>query len=192
QRIRLDQEEIRATASPPRDDIAAPLVGSRDFVSERLRLELEAAQQRLTSAAQEAAEVERRYRVGAVHRRTLPAAQAEAARATRGRQQLADELALRGAFLQQGLPVAEVQDRLARLELLSDAELARQLQAVAQERLEDLRQRHEVGLIDRIEVMRAEVEVLERAVELQAIGRRLEAIDEAARGARGLGHPWSQ
>src|SRR5690606_35295320 len=109
----------------------------------------------------------------------------EVARAKRELQQLADKLDLREAFLQQGLPVAEVQNRLARLELLSDAELARQLQAVAQERLEDLRQRHEVGLIDRIEVIRAEVEVLERAVELQAIGRRLEAIDEAARDGRG-------
>lgn len=184
-RIRLDQEEIRATAAPPRDDIAAPMVGSRDFVSERLRLELPAAQQRLTSAEQEAAEVERRYRVGAVHRLALLDAQAEVARAKRELQRLAGKLDLREAFLQQGLSVAEVENRLARLELLNDAELARQLHAVAEERLEDLRQRHAVGLVDRIEVMRAEVDVLERAAELQAISRRLEAIDEAARGARG-------
>jgi len=184
-RIRLDQEEIRATAAPPRDDIAAPMVGSRDFVSERLRLELPAAQQRLTAAEQEAAEVERRYQVGAVHRLALLDAQAEVARAKRELQRLAGKLDLRQAFLQQGLSVAEVENRLARLELLNDAELARQLHAVAEERLEDLRQRHAVGLVDRIEVMRAEVDVLKRAAELQAISRRLEAIDEAARSARG-------
>ena len=45
--IRLNLEEIQASSIPVRDDLAAPRVGQRDFVSERLRLAMLLAQKRL-------------------------------------------------------------------------------------------------------------------------------------------------
>ncbi len=44
QRIRLDMEEIQQTSAAPRNDLQAPLVGKRDFVRERLRLQLDTAE----------------------------------------------------------------------------------------------------------------------------------------------------
>ncbi len=38
--IELQLEEVRVTAREPLDDVSAPLVGGRDFVSERLRSEM--------------------------------------------------------------------------------------------------------------------------------------------------------
>jgi hypothetical protein len=39
-RLALDYEEARATGAPPRDELTAPLVRGRDFVTERLEIEL--------------------------------------------------------------------------------------------------------------------------------------------------------
>lgn len=64
-RARLNVEEIKATAIPPRDDLNAPLVGGRDFVSQRIQLDLAVAQGRLTATEKALAEADRRERVGA-------------------------------------------------------------------------------------------------------------------------------
>src|SRR5690606_37358339 len=57
QRSRLNLEEVRASAAPPRDDVAAPLVGERDFAGERLNLRLLAAQRRLATVEAAVAEL---------------------------------------------------------------------------------------------------------------------------------------
>ncbi|HEY6828246.1 MAG TPA: hypothetical protein VI259_15410, partial [Gemmatimonadaceae bacterium] len=59
-RARYNIEEITATSQPPRDDFAAPLVGGRDFVKDRIMLDLSAAQQRLTAAESAQSQSERR------------------------------------------------------------------------------------------------------------------------------------
>ena len=64
-RARYNIEEITATSQPPRDELSAPLVGGRDFVKDRIMLDLAAAQERLTTAEKVYSETERRARVGA-------------------------------------------------------------------------------------------------------------------------------
>ncbi len=48
QALHLNEEEIRASGEAPNDEITAPLVDGRDFVTERLRLDLEKAMGRLS------------------------------------------------------------------------------------------------------------------------------------------------
>src|SRR5688500_7516131 len=65
-RAQLNSEEIEASSQPPRDDLNAPLVGGRDFVTERIRLDLANAQHWLVVAERALATADRRVRVGAV------------------------------------------------------------------------------------------------------------------------------
>jgi hypothetical protein len=183
-RIRLNQEEIRATAGPPRDEMTAPAVGERDFVSERLRLELASAQQRLSAAERIAAELERRHRLGAVPRVALLDAQIELERAKGELGMLAVRLSVRQDFLARHLEVADVERRLQREQLLHEAALAQHLHALAQERLENLRELNEAGIVETLEVKRAEVDALERAMEVERIRRQLQLLEAAGRGGR--------
>jgi hypothetical protein len=178
-RNRIDLEEIRATAAPPRDEISAPPVGDRDFVTERLRLDLRGAQRQLTAAELAVGEAERRHRVGAATRAALLEPQVAHARARREMQRLAGMLSLRQAFIEQNLPVAEVERRAQRHELVVEAELARVLHDFAVERLAYLREQLALGQVGELEVMRANVEVMERAMEKLQIARRLEMLDAA-------------
>jgi hypothetical protein len=94
-------------------------------------------------------------------------------------QRLAGMLNLRQAFIKQNLPVAEVERRVQRHELVVEAELARVLHDVAVERLAFLREQHALGQAVQLEVLRANVEVMERAMEMLRIARRLEMLDAA-------------
>ena len=47
--LRLDEEEIRSSGRAPQNEISAPLVGGRDFVTERLLVRVAAAQERLST-----------------------------------------------------------------------------------------------------------------------------------------------
>jgi hypothetical protein len=183
-RIGLNEQEIRATAAPPRDEITAPAVGERDFMSERLRLDLAAAQQRLSAAERIAAELERRQRLGAVPRLALLDAQIELERAKGELGMLAARLSVRQDFLAKRLPIADVERRVQREELQHEASLAQHLHALAQERLENLRELNAAGIVEPLEVKRAEVDVLERAMELERIMRQLKMLESAGRGGR--------
>jgi hypothetical protein len=178
-RNRIDLEEIRAAAAPPRDEISAPLLGDRDFVSERLRLDLHGAQRQLTAAEVAVGEAERRHRVGAATRAALLEPQITHARATSEMQRLAGMLSLRQAFIEENLPVAEVERRVQRHELVVEAELARVLHDFAVDRLAWLREQHALGQASELEVMRATVEVMERATMKLQIAQRLEMLDAA-------------
>jgi hypothetical protein len=49
-RLALNEEEVRISGRGPEDDLTAPLVGGRDFVTERLELEAEARRMEFASA----------------------------------------------------------------------------------------------------------------------------------------------
>lgn len=178
-RIRLNLEEIRAAAAQPRDEISAPRVGDRDFVSERLRLDLAGAQQLLTSAELAVDEAERRHRVGATSGLALQEPQIALAHARSEMQRLAGMLDLREAFLEENLAVADVERRVQRHELVVEAERVRILHGIAVDRLANLRERQAVGAAEQLEVMRANVQVMERQMEMLQIARQLEMLDAA-------------
>ena len=178
-KIRLDTEEIQATSRAPRDEISAPLVGSRDFVTERLRGDLRAAEQRLSLAEAATLEARRRYEVGTASPLALREAETDVTRAKSDLQRLAAKLALRKQFVAGGVEVADVERRMQRLELQHDADIAETLLKLAQDRLANLQKKYEIGTADQIELKRAELDVLERRAELASIGKRLKMLEAA-------------
>lgn len=172
-RARYDTEEIAATSQPPRDDFNAPVVSGRDFVKDRLQLDLMAAQQRLTSAESEASAVERKIRLGAALSSSGFDAEEELVRTRALLTELATRLKLREEFVEKGTDVQELQRRLDETQLQLDADASQRLLLLEQKRLVELEKRFSAGTVDELEVMKARLAVREREVELQRLALRL-------------------
>jgi hypothetical protein len=180
-RIDLNLAETRASAAPPRDELWAPLVDGRDFVRDRLRISAMASQRRLTAAEALAAEAERGARVGVVTQSALLDAQAEAAQAKREFQLLAQKLILREQFLKDRLTPQQVASRALHFELVADVQRAQQQHRLVTERLALVRDRFRSGTATELDMRRAEVELLERAVELNRLLTQLRRAETRAR-----------
>ena len=175
-RAQLNIEEIRLSSEPPRDELNAPLVGGRDFVLERTRLDLVAAQQRLSVAEQAAEEAQRRNRVGAGTEIERLAAELELARARAAFGALAERQSLRQEYHAKATPADQMIRRLRRTELRLDVQAAQLAVKLASERQALVKKQQAVGLVDRIEVLKAELELSERQHELQLLVRQLQQV----------------
>ena len=172
-RARYDTEEIAATSQPPRDDLNSPLVNDRDFVKDRLQLDLLASQQRLTTAEQEQAAAELRIRAGVTMTTKLLDAQAELVRARALMEELATRLKLREEYLQKGTRVQELQRRLDETQTRIEADASQRMLSLERERLVVLEKQFSAGAVDEIELMKARLAVREREMELQRYMLRL-------------------
>ncbi|MGQ0648208.1 MAG: hypothetical protein ACT4P7_11615 [Gemmatimonadaceae bacterium] len=175
-RAKLNVDEIRATSLPPRDEVNAPVVGTHDFVMERLQLDLFAGQQRLTAAEQALAEIERQARVGAVRPLVALDAGLEVTRARAALGTLAERRKLRKEFIDQGTPGDELMRRLQQASLRLEAYVLQEAVKVSSQRLDAVRKQNAAGLAASLDVLRAEVELREREVELQLLARQLRNI----------------
>ena len=175
-RLRLDLEEIQISSTAPRNDLQAPLIGTRDFVRERLQLELAHALSGLAAAEQGLSQVQGRFDVGTAPRAALLQAQTELSQ-TRGRiEQLRSTIDLRQRFLKGEIKAEALSSAFRRMELkLQGERLDREL-TIARARVDDVRSLVEIGRATPLELKRAEVELLEREVELKRIHRELEMI----------------
>lgn len=183
QRIALNLDEIRAGSAAPRDDIAAPLVGDRDFVKERLQLDVQAAQERLSAVERSFAEVERRQRLGVVSPMELAEAEADLGRARLELRRLTGVLDLRQQVLLERLSAAESERRLELIQATQDRDVLRSMLALAEQRLETVRMRVALGRNQsgELDLKRAEVDVLQRRIELDQAERQIQVLEELAR-----------
>jgi hypothetical protein len=172
-RARYNIEEITATAQPPRDDLNAPLVGGRDFVKDRIMLDLAAAQQRLTAAEAAYSETERRARVGAASDIAPLEAGVEVARARSAMAVLAQRLSLRKEFVERGTPAEQLVARMANAQLQQDFEVAQQELTLARERAARVERQRAAGVASEFDVIKAKLDVQQRELELQKLALRL-------------------
>jgi outer membrane protein TolC len=175
-RIRLDIEEIQSTSEAPRDDLQAPLVGQRDFVGERLKLELDTAQQTLAAAERAVTQAEQRVKVGTAPRAAQLQAEAELAEARARMQQLRATLDLRERSLKGDVRVEELALAVRRMELTLQRDRLRRELEIARARVDEVRRLVEIGQATQLELKRAEVELLERELGLKRVGQELEMI----------------
>ena len=180
-RLQLDLAEIRLTASSPRNELTAPLVGQRDFVRDRLLLELEKTERALAAAEQRAQAVRERIEIGTATKAALAQAEAERLRATSEMRLLQRQVELRKQFLQNALSAEQITLEQRRTELTLRAQLAENELAAAQDRLNDLRKGADAGMVGELEVKRAEVALLERQIELQRLRRELDVLRARAK-----------
>ena len=178
-RAKLNVDEISATSMPPRDDLAAPLVGGKDYVMERIRMALFVAQQRLTASESMMAEAARRERVGAGTGIDRLEAELEVTRARAAMGVLAEQQKLRKEFLELATPGDQLARRLQRQQLMMDAMVADQAMKSARERLELVRRQRAAGAASELDQLRAEVELKEREAELMALARQLRGLAAA-------------
>ena len=180
-RLQLDLAEIRLTASSPRNELTAPLVGQRDFVRDRLLLELEKTERALAAAEQRTQAVRERIEIGTASKAALAQAEAERLRATSEMRLLQRQIELRKQFLQNKLDAEQITREQRRTELTLRAQLAESELAAAQDRLSELRRGADVGMVGELEVKRAEVALLERQIELQRLRREVDALRARAK-----------
>jgi hypothetical protein len=176
-RLALDMAEVRATAAAPRDELWAPLVEGRDYVKERLTVDAGLLQQRLEASTRRMEETRRRVRAGVASENDLLTAEADHAAVEQEMSLLAQKLALRGEFHDRALDEATMTHRVQLLELSSEVRgLQRELQ-LAERRAERAKAMAGAGAASDLEAKRAEVEVLERRIELQRLTQRLRALE---------------
>ena len=178
-RAKLNVDEIRATAQSPRDDLNAPLVNGRDFVTERLQLDLFTAQQGMTAAEEALAEVRRRIRVGAETELAGLDADLEVVRSRAALGVLAERRRLRTLYVEQGTPADELARRMQQSQVRFDAMVAQEAVRVARARLSHVTKQRAIGMASELDQLRAELLVKERETELMLLGRQLREIARA-------------
>jgi hypothetical protein len=175
-RLKIDMDEIQATSAPPRRDLDAPIVGKRDFVRERLMLDLELAQQALAAAERTHKEMQRRVSVGTAPDMARLQTEVDVVLAMQHMQQLRTNLELRQQLLSGRIQADALVLEVRRTELTLAHERAARELTLERHRLEAMKKRAAVGLAGQLEVKRAEIAVLEREMELQHIRVELEAL----------------
>ncbi|HEX6315813.1 MAG TPA: hypothetical protein VFZ73_13175 [Gemmatimonadaceae bacterium] len=172
-RAKLNVDEIRTTAMTPRDDLNAPVVGGRDFVSERLMLDLFTAQQRLTAAEEAQREAERQFRVGAVSELAVLDAGLRVTEARAALGTLAERQMLRKEFVSRGTPGEQLNRRFQQAQVRFDAHVASEAVKMLRQRLDAVRKQRAVGTASDLDVLRAEIQLKEREAELALLARQL-------------------
>ena len=174
-RVKLDIEETERTSAPPRNELNAPLVGDRDFVRDRLRLELETAQQELVAAEEEVVKARSRLSAGLVPPAALLQADSHVAVAKHHMQELRMKSEFRQKYLQEQISADELAASVRRAQLTLDAELTQQQLESAKRRLNNVRRLVEIGTATPLDLKREEVEILELEVKLKSIQQQLAA-----------------
>jgi outer membrane protein TolC len=160
----------------PRNDLDAPLVGKRDFVRERLALDMAAAQSGLTTAEQAVAQAQQRIEVGAAPAAARLQPEGELAQARLRMQVLRAKLELRQRYLKGEIKADALASEMRRVELTLQRTRSQRELEIARQRVDEVRRLFEVGQGTELDVKRAEVELLERQLEIKGIQRELEII----------------
>jgi hypothetical protein len=158
ERSLLDLEEVKASGEAPRDELYAPLIGGRDFVSERLEVERKILKSDLDLRR---ARIERTLRkridLGVVPKSALDEFQASLTGQEAAIEDLEKRLTLRRRFRAGEISAGEleIQARMSAAE--KELKEARSSIDMIRTRLEDLRAKQAAGLITSEEVKGAQL-----------------------------------
>jgi hypothetical protein len=180
----LNLDEIRKSSTSPRDELYAPLVDGRDFVKERLELQLPAAQDKLAHAEEQLRVATLRQRIAIATQVAVAEAETEVVRARSKLEVLVGKLALRKTFFESRLTSNEVERRQRKLELEQDLVITQRLLEVARARFELTQKRQQAAAVTRQELLAAELEVLQLENDLQQINFQLTIVN-SGRGRGG-------
>ena len=175
-RNQLDVEEIRATSAAPRDDLQAPLVRQRDFVAERLMLELSNAQRTLVGAERKAAAAHERFDVGLARQAEVQQSDVDVEKARTDMQLLAARLTMRRRVLHGEIKPDAAAPSLRRQELQLQLHQVRRELALSQNRLANARQLLSVGIGTEMDVKQAELQILEQQSQLAHLQQQLQTL----------------
>jgi len=127
-------EEVRVTGREPSNEISAPIVKGRDFVSERLQIEMAVPQAVLEFEGLRLRELERSVSLGAVSPLELEQAKSRVAEADAGVQAFRKKLEIRQQFLARKIDAATAELRILEAEAeLNEKALAPKIELARKE-----------------------------------------------------------
>ena len=175
-RVELNIDEMKVSAAPARDELWAPLVGKRDFVVERLRLDLANGERALAQAEEIVARAQQTNLAGASDGIALMHGRADLTTREAELKLVLAKLDLRHRYLREKVPVPEVERELKLLELNSALKKAEASYKVATGMFARMSQRRGASEPSRVDLMRAELAVSERGTELDEIRRQISVL----------------
>lgn len=177
ERLDLDIIETRATAARPRDELWAPLVGGRDFVSDRLKIEAAARQRALTVAEQRQRDAQRLLRLGLV----APSVEATTVAGVRDAERqlalIAKQLELRRRFFAEQLTSEAVTRDDQRLVVEADVDRTLAELSLALDRAALAQARLKIGDTSELETLRAKLDALELSATLDKLRTQLREME---------------
>jgi len=156
ERARLDLDEVKASGEVPRNELYAPAVDGRDFVSERLAIERKVLELDLGLRRARLERLKQRFDLGLAPRDGLDESLASTAVQEAGIGDVEKRLDLRKQFIAGAMTAEEVeiQDRMTAAE--SDLRQAQSTVDSLKKRLESLQAKEAVGMISNTEVQQAQ------------------------------------
>jgi len=150
----LNRDEVKASGELPRNELYAPVVGGRDFVGERLKLERKELELDLEALQRSLGRFEKLVEVGVAPKDQLDAHQADIAVRKALLDKVQTRLALRQRFLkgQVTAQAVDIEDRIA--VAASDLRQARSRVESLKRQIESLQPREAMGLVSSTEVQR--------------------------------------
>jgi hypothetical protein len=164
--IELNLGEIRATGREPISALSAPLISGRDFVSERLRVEMSVPAAALEREKVLAQAVRSRFEVGLANATDVDTAETRTIELVSAVEVFQRKLGIRQTFLKGGVPaaVADLRGLEAESDLRRTA-LTRRIDLVRR-RVRDLQSRIEVGTANPLNLAEAEMRLQELQLEM--------------------------
>ena len=148
----LNLEEVKASGKSPRNELYAPLVRGRDFVSERLQLEVEGVELDLALVKEHFVYYKERVETGVMEGRELEHIQAEIAAQNAKISSLQKKLDLRSRFLSGEITAQEIEirDRMAVAE--KNLHMAQSKVDAITRQIKDVEIRVDAGMMDELEL----------------------------------------
>jgi len=164
--IQLDLEEIRLTGREPLDELTSPRVSGRDFVSERLRSDLQVLERSVEIEDSRRREVEKRVAVGMADALDATTARNRVLELQTGCESLRKKLDIRQRFLKGDSDALETELRAQE----SDGEQRRKMAGaqieLARKEVENMTARFNVGTAPAVDLAKAKLRLQELETDL--------------------------
>jgi len=172
-RATLGTEEIGGSGKPVQDELSAPLVGTRDFVTERLLLDQQDSAMALASAAAQLKKAQTRFDVGLGSDVEVAGAQAELKVADIETQRVASLIDLRRQFLMGRIKAADLQTQQMLGAAMAQLAVAESDLVLTTKRYQQIQRLLEVGTMAEVDVLKVKVEMLTKQREIEQLKARI-------------------
>jgi hypothetical protein len=177
-RALLNQDEVESSGRPPRDELYAPIVGGRDFVSERLRNEIGSAEAYLDRVAKRWERIDDLVNAGLVHEAERGAIQAEIDSRKAAIEGLLERIELRKRFVAGEITARELE--VGERKSVADKNLAEARARVGHmtKEMERLRGLEARGLVSPIETSQLRYGLEEAEAQLKLAALEVEVLEQ--------------
>ena len=181
QTLRLQIEEVRLTGREPRPEMTAPMVSGRDFVAQRLELEVGVAASTLDVEKMRLQDMQTRFNVGMANSTDVAEAQTRMVEVEAALQTLRQKIDVRRRFVAGLLTAAQTDLRVLELEAEQRVRALQPKLELAKQQLKEIMARVEIGTMApvdaaqvRLRIAEIEADLAKAQLDLAMIKKRLE------------------